>query len=74
MKGWPTKINRAGDRTQLIADGLASDYGSYIVVPKGISAYNLIQWSLCQIASRVTAGKIFLGALESFPMIDMVWL
>ncbi len=56
----------------MIADGLAKDYGQYIAVPQGSSAFSVMQWALCQVASRATAGSDRYGALRLVPMIDMV--
>jgi len=72
VNGWPAEITRAGDRAQMIADGLTKDYGSYISIPKGDKAFAVIQWALCQVASRATAGNEYFGALRLVPMIDMI--
>lgn len=70
--GWPVEISKASDRAQMIADGLTKDYGAYIATPAGTSTFSVIQWSLCQVASRGTAGSEEYGALRLVPMADMV--
>jgi len=70
--GWPGELGKASDRAMMIADGLAKDYGQYIETPKGTSAFSVIQWALCQVASRATAGSDRYGALRMVPIIDMI--
>jgi len=70
--GWPSEIAKAADRAQMIADGLTKDYGAYIATPEGTSTFSVMQWALCQVASRATAGSDAYGALRLVPMVDMV--
>jgi len=70
--GWPVEVGKAADRAQMIADGLTKDYGPYIATAEGASTFSMMQWSLCQVASRATAGSDTHGALRMVPMVDMV--
>ena len=72
VNGWPDEISKANDRAQMIADGLTKDYGNYIETTEGVSTFVVIQWALCQVASRATAGTEVHGALRLVPMVDMV--
>ena len=72
VNGWPGEISKASERAQMIADGLSKDYGAYISVPEGATAFSVIQWALCQVASRATAGFQGFGSLRLVPMVDMV--
>ena len=72
VTGWPGELSKANDRAQMIADGLTKDYGPYIETTEGASTFSVIQWALCQVASRATAGSEAHGALRLVPMVDMV--
>mmetsp|Transcript_4985 Transcript_4985/g.7598 ORF Transcript_4985/g.7598 Transcript_4985/m.7598 type:complete len:487 (+) Transcript_4985:141-1601(+) len=72
VTGWPGEISKANDRAQMIADGLTKDYGPYIETTEGASTFSVIQWALCQVASRATAGSETHGALRLVPIVDMV--
>ena len=41
-------------------------------VPKGMTASSVIEWALCHVASRATAGSENYGALRLIPMVDMI--
>mmetsp|Transcript_11121 Transcript_11121/g.20811 ORF Transcript_11121/g.20811 Transcript_11121/m.20811 type:complete len:477 (+) Transcript_11121:51-1481(+) len=72
--GWPGEIKKAGQRSQMIVQGLAKDYGEYIQPSSKDDAWTLsvLHWSFCQVASRATAGSDRFGALRLVPMADMV--
>jgi len=72
VNGWPGEISKANDRAQMMADGLTKDYGPYIQSTEGVSTFAVMQWSLCQVASRATAGSDLHGPLRLVPMVDMV--
>ena len=69
---WPGELSKAGDRARMIAEGLSKDYGSYLKAPKGISTIENMEWALCQVASRGTAGDESRGALRMIPILDMI--
>jgi hypothetical protein len=72
VNGWPTELQKATQYADRIANGLARDYGAFLQHPKGTSAVDNIQWALCQVASRGTAGSQKHGALRMVPLMDMV--
>ncbi len=72
VDGWPGELIRATEYSERIVSGLASDYGSFLQHPKGMSAKTNIRWALCQVASRATAGYQKHGALRMIPLIDML--
>jgi hypothetical protein len=72
VNGWPGELSKASDRAHMIAEGLARDYGSYIKLPKGVSASATMQWALCNVASRATAASEKHGALRLIPILDMI--
>ena len=72
MNGWPAEITKAAEYAERISASLARDYGNFIKIPQGWNAYNAIQWSLCQVASRATGGSRIYGSLRLVPLLDMV--
>jgi hypothetical protein len=72
VNGWPSEMLKATQYAEKIAKALAKDYGAHIEHPKGVSAEENIQWALCQVASRATAGTQKYGALRMIPLLDMV--
>ena len=72
VDGWPGELIRATEYSERIVSSLASDYGSFLQHPKGMSAKTNIRWALCQVASRATAGYQKYGALRMIPIIDML--
>ena len=72
VNGWPGELSKANDRAQMIADGLTKDYGAYISDLEGASTFSVMQWALCQVASRATAGSEAYGLLRLVPIADMV--
>ena len=72
VDGWPGELIRATEYSERIVSGLASDYGSFMQNPKGMSAKTNIRWALCQVASRATAGYQKYGALRMIPLMDML--
>ena len=72
VNNWPGELSKAGERARMIAEGLTKDYGSSLKSPKGISAFENIEWALCQVASRGTAGDESRGALRMIPLLDMI--
>jgi len=70
--GWPLEVGKASERALLISEGLMKDYGAYIQNIEGTFMLSTIQWALCQVASRATAGSDLHGALRLVPMVDMV--
>ena len=72
VDGWPGELIRATEYSERIVSSLASDYGSFLQHPKGMTAKTNIRWALCQVASRATAGYQEYGALRMIPLIDML--
>lgn len=72
VNAWPNELLKATQYAERVANGLARDYGSYLQHPKGVSAVENIQWALCQVASRGTAGSQAHGALRLVPLVDLV--
>jgi len=72
VNGWPAEITKAAEYAERISASLARDYGNYIKIPQGWNAYNAIQWSLCQVASRATGGSRIYGSLRLVPLLDMI--
>jgi hypothetical protein len=72
VDGWPGELIRATEYSERIVSNLASDYGSFLQHPKGMTAKANIRWALCQVASRATGGSQKHGALRMIPLIDML--
>ena len=72
VSGWPNEIVNARDYAERIAGSLARDYGNYIKVPTGTTAFSLIQWALCVVASRATYGNEIYGSLRLVPIVDLI--
>ena len=72
VNGWVSEMYKATQYSEKIATGLARDYGSYLQHPKGMSSLDNIQWALCQVASRATAGSQQHGSLRLIPLMDMI--
>lgn len=72
VNAWPGELVKATERANMIAEGLNKDYGKYIKVSDGETSLEVIQWALCQVASRATAGSEQFGLLRLVPMADMV--
>lgn len=72
VNGWPGEINKAEEHAGHIVDALVNDYGPYISIPKGENPFEVLQWALCQVASRAMAGSEKHGGLRMVPMIDMI--
>ncbi len=72
VNGWSSELLKATQYAEKIATGLARDYGNFLQHPKGMSVVENIQWALCQVASRATAGSQKHGSLRLVPLVDMV--
>jgi hypothetical protein len=72
VQGWPAEIARASHYANKIANGLARDYGQYIKTPEGMTPIENLQWALCQVASRATAGSEKHGSLRLLPLLDQL--
>jgi len=72
VQGWPTEISKASHYADRIAQALARDYGSYLKTPASISVQGNLQWALCQVASRATAGSEKHGSLRLLPLLDQL--
>jgi hypothetical protein len=70
--GWPRELSKASKYAEKIASGLTRDYGSFIKAMDGVSVFENLQWALCQVASRATAGSDKHGALRLIPLMDMI--
>ena len=72
VEGWPAELVKASQYADRIANGLFTDYGKYIKSPDGVSGLENMQWALCQVASRATAGNDEYGSLRLVPILDLV--
>jgi hypothetical protein len=72
VQGWPTELSKAARYADTIAAALAKDYGNYLRTPPGMTPVKNIQWALCQVASRATAGSEKHGSLRLLPMLDQL--
>jgi len=72
VNGWQRELSKASKYADKIASGLARDYGSYIKSLDGVSVSENLQWALCQVASRATAGSDEHGSLRLVPLMDMI--
>lgn len=71
-EGWEEELIKATHYGERIAEGLNNDYGSYLETPDGVTSLENIQWALCQVASRATAGSEDYGSLRMVPMVDLI--
>lgn len=71
-QGWPDELHKATQYASKIVDGLTFDYGPYLKHPDDVSPSENINWALCQVASRATAGSDKYGALRLVPILDLV--
>ena len=72
VRDWSVELEKAGKYADKIAKGLNEDYGSHIKSPEGVSSLENIEWALCQVTSRATAGNKKFGGLRLVPMIDII--
>jgi len=71
-EGWSDELVKAMHYGERIADGLNGDYGAYLQTPEGVTSLENIQWALCQVASRATAGSEKFGSLRLVPVVDLI--
>lgn len=69
---WPEELTKSGDRAKLIAQSLHETYGAFIARHPDFTTLESIEWALCHVASRATAGSARHGALRLVPAIDMI--
>lgn len=72
VNGWVRELSKASAYAEKISSGLAKDYGVFIKSPEGVSIEDNLQWALCQVASRATAGDDKYGSLRLVPLMDMI--
>jgi hypothetical protein len=53
-----------------MASALAKDYGIYLKRPPSLTVVENLQWALCHVASRATAGSEKHGSLRMLPLLD----
>jgi hypothetical protein len=70
--GWAEELYKAMLYGERIAEALNEDYGSHLKSPNGVTSLENIQWSLCQVASRATAGSEKHGSLRMVPVLDLI--
>lgn len=70
--GWTEELYRAMTYGEQIAEALHTDYGSFLKSPVGVASMENIQWALCQVASRATAGSEKHGSLRLVPLFDLI--
>ena len=69
---WSTELIKAAQYATRIAESLNRDYGPYILHPRGVSPVENLEWALCHVASRATAGHDRYGSLRLVPLMDMI--
>ena len=72
VQGWPAELAKASQYAESIAAALAKDYGLHLKVPSEITVVENLQWALCQVASRATAGSEKHGSLRMLPLLDQL--
>jgi hypothetical protein len=72
VNGWENEMLKATQYADKIAEALTDDYGDYIAHPSDEDPIDNIDWALCQVASRATAGSEKHGALRMVPLMDMI--
>ena len=70
--GWSTELVKAAQYASKIAESLHRDYGAYLQRPPGVSSVENLEWALCTVASRATAGQDKYGSLRLVPLMDMI--
>jgi len=70
--GWTTELAKAAQYATKIAESLSRDYGAFLKIPPGITSVQNLEWALCQVASRATAGHEKHGSLRLVPLMDMI--
>lgn len=70
--GWATELVRAAQYAAKISESLRRDYGDFLQTPAGMSAEENLEWALCTVASRATAGHDRYGSLRLVPLVDMI--
>lgn len=70
--GWTTELVKAAQYATKIAESLSRDYGAFLEIPPGITSVQNLEWALCQVASRATAGHEKYGTLRLVPLVDMI--
>jgi hypothetical protein len=72
VQGWPAELEKASQYADRIVTALARDYGSYLRHPPDIPPVDNLQWALCHVASRATAGSERHGSLRLLPLLDQL--
>lgn len=72
VSGWPEELAKSGDRAKLIAQSLYETYGAFIAKHPSFTTLESIEWALCHVASRATAGSDRYGALRLVPAVDII--
>ncbi|CAB9526883.1 expressed unknown protein [Seminavis robusta] len=70
--GWKGELAKAHKHALRIVHGLTKDYGTHILHPDGMTAMTNLEWALCQVTSRATAGSEAYGSLRMVPLVDMI--
>jgi hypothetical protein len=70
--GWAGELIKASQYATRIAESLSRDYGPYLRHPPGVSPVENLEWALCHVASRATAGQDKYGSLRLVPLMDMI--
>jgi hypothetical protein len=71
-EGWSTELIKASQYASKIVESLNRDYGPYLERPPGVTGYDNLEWALCHVASRATAGDEKHGSLRLVPLMDMI--
>lgn len=70
--GWVEELHKAMLYAKRIAEALNADYGPYLESPYGVTSLDNIEWALCQVSSRATAGSKKHGTLRLVPLFDLI--
>lgn len=72
VSGWPEEMTKSSERAKLMAKSLFETYGAFIARHPDFTTLESIEWALCHVASRATAGSDRHGALRLVPAVDMI--
>ena len=72
MEGWAKELAKAAQYANSITAALVKDYGIHLKTPRGIPLSENLEWALCSVASRATAGSEKHGSLRLLPLLDVI--
>ena len=71
-EGWNDELLRAQKYSERIVAGLETDFGAYLTTPEYTTCKENLEWALCQVSSRATAGASKYGSLRMVPLMDLI--